>query len=87
MRPRSRIDPSSSSSSDDEEASISHSQVEQQDYRALELAAALQRRHDFSSAAAELAAILRCLFERKCSKAVQGLIVEDVGLAIVCCDG
>lgn len=82
-----RRPPSCGSDSDSSSDGGSQRQADEALYRQLELAAALHRPADFAAAAAELTAIVRQLFARHCSKAVQALVVDDVGLAISCCDG
>lgn len=61
--------------------------MQEAQYQQLGLAAALRRPADFATATSELAAIVRHLYAGHCSKAVQALVVEDVALAIACCDG
>ena len=76
---------SDSESSDDGSGRSRHQVVQEAGYRSLELAAALRRLPDFAAAARELAACLK-LYTGRCSKAAQALMLDDVGLAIDCCD-
>lgn len=74
-------------SSDSDSSGGEQQLVQAAAYASLQLPDALRRPVDYAAAAAELAAILRQLYAGGCTKAVQALIVEDVALAIACCDG
>lgn len=76
----------SSDSSSDSETSPEVAQIGPALYQQLGTAAALRRPADFAVACSELALLARSLFQR-CSKALQGQLVEDMMLAIERCDG
>jgi hypothetical protein len=86
MSPRKKLKQRSDTDSDSSDGNIRQRLVEEEAYRSLQLEAALRRPADFATAAAELAACLRQLFTGRCSKAAQALMLEDVGVAIDCCD-
>lgn len=77
---------SSSDSSSDSEGGVGAGEITAVLYQQLESAAALRRAADYAVACSELAQLARHLL-RRCSKAAQGCIVEDMALAIECCDG
>ncbi|PRW33327.1 F-box protein [Chlorella sorokiniana] len=76
----------SSDSSSDSEGSADEVQIGPGLYQQLGTAAALRRPADFAVACWELAQLTRHLFKR-CSKALQGQLAEDMLLAVECCDG
>lgn len=76
----------SSDSSSDSEGASDEAQISPGLYQQLGTAPALRRAADYASAVSELAELARHLFKR-CSKVLQGQIVQDVMLAIECCDG
>ena len=73
-------------SSSDSEGSTDQAQIGPDLYQQLGTAAALRRPADFAVACLELAQLTRHLFKR-CGKALQGQLVEDMLLAVECCDG
>jgi hypothetical protein len=86
MSPRKKVHQPSDTDSDSSDGNSRQRILKEEGYRSLQLDAALRRPADFATAAAELAACLRQLFTGRCSKATQGLMLEDVRLAIDCCD-